>query len=198
GLGNARRDDGSAFGVDAERVVGRAGDAYAKIFGEKCVVDVGSHFGVMNAFSKGVIDLEAEITKAAVLRECGRRIVEHVGAREVVSVVLAKVRIDFEHPTLPKDARPEGRDVVAEDLGALVLAEGLLVVLIGDLIPGARDRQIEMVGVDGTGCKVEAVKEGFDVAVVVERDEFRGIEKAPAVIDVSGNEIADAGASDGE
>ena len=81
---------------------------------------------------------------------------------------------------------------------AVGLACSLLIVLVGHLKPRARGGEVEMESVDGVGSVVDAVEDGFVVAVRVQGIDFGSVEIASAVGGVSGEEVAEALVADGK
>src|SRR5579883_543509 len=73
------------------------------------------------------------------------------------------------------------RKIEAFDLLLLILPQQALVKLIWDLCPRARKAHVHVNTILGRGLKVESLEDVFYVAVIVNRQLFRTIEKPAAI-----------------
>ena len=189
---------GEVVGNQAGLVVGEAGfgDAERETFVQPRLYELRADLHVVDLVHVVVVGAHSVIGKAAVFADRGRRVGERIARGIVVHLIAAQEDIDREQGAGAEGVLISRRDVVGENLLALVLIG--LVECVGHLEPVARGQQVEVKSVARGGLPVETVEDGFAVPHVVERTKLRRVEKAPAAQGIGGEEVAKLLAAEAE
>src|SRR6185369_4309656 len=189
---NRRIDHGSARRVEADWIEGWVGQAGCEAFRQEGVVILQPALDVVDSLGIGEIGAQASVLQSAGLGERRGLVIEGIGTRIVVELILAEIRIHAEQGSAAEQVGPDQRGVVAEDVGALILAEGLLVILVGSLEPGTRQAEIQVERVGRSWLEVDAIEEVFAIAVGVNCLELRSVQIAATIDATERNEVSEA------